>query len=153
MPSELWWVFIVTGIVLIILEIFTMTFITLWFGIATIIAAVPVYFEFSVNSVIGIYAISLLLLFIYGRKMIKFFGAGEDDPTKTNLTKTSTAGYAGSIGIVTKKIGESGTPGRVYVDNEDWSAVSANGKEIERDEQVRVIKIDGVKIIVEKKED
>ena len=45
-----------------------------------------------------------------------------------------------------------GIAGRVYVNNESWSAVSANGKEIEKDEQVSILKIDGVKVIVEKKE-
>tara|TARA_B100001013_G_C24481074_1_gene391286 strand:- start:83 stop:544 length:462 start_codon:yes stop_codon:yes gene_type:complete len=153
MASELWWVFVVAGIVLIISEIFTLTFITLWFGVAAIITAIPVYFGQSMNTVIFVYSASLILLFIYGRKLIKFFGAGEDDLTKTNFTKTSTAGYSGSIGIVTEKIGVEGIPGRVYVNKEDWSAISVNGKEIEKDEQVRILKIDGVKLIVEKKED
>ena len=146
--AELWWVFVVAGIGLIICEIFISGFVIMWFGVAAIITAIPVKMDASTNVIVSVYAISLILLGIFGRRLaMSFFNKGEDDSTKT-----STAGYSGSIGIVTEKIGITGIPGRVYVNNESWSAISANGKEIEKDVQVRILKIDGVKVIVEKKE-
>ena len=148
MASELWWVFVVAGIGLIISEIFIPGFVVMWFGVAAIITAIPVYLGASTNTIMLVYSISLILLGVFGRKMaISFLNTGEDESTKTNA-----ATFVGSIGIVTEDIGVAGTAGRVYVNNESWSAVSANGKEIKKDEQVRVLKIDGVKVIVEKKE-
>ena len=44
MLANLWWVFVFIGIILIIIEIFTQGFIIMWFGIASIIASIPVYF-------------------------------------------------------------------------------------------------------------
>jgi len=148
MASELWWVFVVAGIGLIISEIFIPGFVIMWFGVAAIITAIPVYLEASTNTIMLVYSASLILLGIFGRKMaMNFLNAGEDESTKTNAST-----LIGSVGIVTEKIGVTGIAGRVYVNNESWSAVSANGKEIEKDEQVSILKIDGVKVIVEKKE-
>ena len=147
MPSELWWVFVVAGIGLIICEIFIPGFVVMWFGVAAIITAIPVYLGASTNTVMLVYSVSLILLGIFGRKLaINLLNSGEDDSTKTNA-----ATFVGSIGVVTQEIGVTGIAGRVYVNNESWSAISANGKEIEKDQQVRVLKIDGVKVIVEKK--
>jgi len=147
MASELWWVFVVAGIGLIISEIFIPGFVVMWFGVAAIITAIPVYLGASTNTVMLVYSVSLILLGIFGRKLaINLLNSGEDDSTKTNA-----ATFVGSIGVVTQEIGVTGIAGRVYVNNESWSAISANGKEIEKDEQVRVLKIDGVKVIVEKK--
>ena len=148
MASELWWVFVVAGIGLIICEIFIPGFVVMWFGVAAIITAIPVYLGASTNTVMLVYSVSLILLGIFGRKLaMNLLNSGEDDSTKTNA-----ATFVGSIGVVTQEIGVTGIAGRVYVNNESWSAISANGKEIEKDQQVRVLKIDGVKVIVEKKE-
>ena len=147
MASELWWVFVVVGVVLVVCEIFIPGFVIMWFGIAAIIAAIPVYLEASMNTIVLVYSVSLLLFGIFGRKLaINYFNVGEDESTKTNV-----ATIIGSIGIVTQKVGLTGVPGRVYVNNESWAAISANGKEIENDTQVIVVKIDGAKLIIERK--
>ena len=147
MASELWCVFVVVGVVLVVCEIFIPGFVIMWFGVAAIIAAIPVYLEASMNTVVLVYSVSLLLFGIFGRRLaMNYFNAGEDESTKTNV-----ATIIGSIGIVTQKVGLTGVPGRVYVNNESWAAISANGKEIENDTQVIFVKIDGAKLIIERK--
>ena len=101
MESELWWVFVVVGVVLVVCEIFIPGFVIMWFGIAAIITAIPVYLEASMNTIVLIYSVSLLLFGIFGRKLaINYFNVGEDESTKTNV-----ATIIGSIGIVTQKVG------------------------------------------------
>jgi len=147
MASELWWVFVVVGVVLVICEIFIPGFVIMWFGVAAIIAAIPVYLEASMNTIVLVYSVSLILFGIFGRRLaMNYFNAGEDESTKTNV-----ATIIGSIGVVTQKVGLTGVPGRVYVNNESWAAISADGKEIENDTQVIVEKIDGAKLIINKK--
>tara|TARA_B100000959_G_scaffold65883_1_gene69995 strand:- start:217 stop:660 length:444 start_codon:yes stop_codon:yes gene_type:complete len=147
MASELWWVFVVVGVVLVICEIFIPGFVIMWFGVAAIIAAIPVYLEASMNTIVLVYSVSLILFGIFGRRLaMNYFNAGEDESTKTNV-----ATIIGSIGVVTHKVGLTGVPGRVYVNNESWAAISADGKEIENDTQVIVEKIDGAKLIINKK--
>ena len=51
MASELWWVFVVAGIGLIISEIFIPGFVVMWFGVAAIITAIPVYLGASTNTI------------------------------------------------------------------------------------------------------
>jgi membrane protein implicated in regulation of membrane protease activity len=41
---NLWWVFVTVGILLMAMEVITPGFIIMWFGLATIVAAIPVYF-------------------------------------------------------------------------------------------------------------
>ena len=147
MASELWWVFVVIGVALMICEIFIPSFVIMWFGVAAIIAAIPVYLEASMNTIVLVYSVSLLLFGIFGRRLaMNYFNAGEDESTKTNVET-----IIGSIGVVTQKVGFTGVPGRVYVNNESWAAISANGKEIENDTQVIVEKIDGAKLIIKEK--
>lgn len=52
MGPEFWWVWVVAGILLIIFEIFTAAFIVMWFGIAAILTAIPVYFGASIEAII-----------------------------------------------------------------------------------------------------
>lgn len=147
MASEVWWVFVVVGVALVICEIFIPSFVIMWFGVAAIIAAIPVYLEASMNTIVLVYSVSLLLFGIFGRRLaMNYFNAGEDESTKTNVET-----IIGSIGVVTQKVGLTGVPGRVYVNNESWAAISANGKEIENDTQVIVEKIDGAKLIIKEK--
>ena len=69
MASELWWVFVVVGVVLVVCEIFIPGFVIMWFGVAAIIAAIPVYLEASINNVVLVYSVSLILFGIFGRRL------------------------------------------------------------------------------------
>ncbi|MGC8983423.1 MAG: NfeD family protein, partial [Desulfurococcaceae archaeon] len=57
----------------------------------------------------------------------------------------------GSIGIAKTEIGEN-APGVVYVAGEEWSAFSTRGT-IPQGSRVRVVKVEGLKLYVEKAEE
>ena len=65
------------------------------------------------------------------------------------VTKTNIDMIIGKIGIVTKEINEL-SPGRVKVSGKDWMAVS--NSHIDEGKKVRVLKIEGAKIIVREEE-
>ena len=66
-----------------------------------------------------------------------------------NVTKTNIDIIIGKIGIVTKEINEL-SPGRVKVSGKDWMAIS--NSHIDEGKKVRVLKIEGAKIIVREEE-
>ncbi len=145
MLANLWWVFVFIGIILIIIEIFTQGFIIMWFGIASIIAAIPVYFNASPAIVILIYAISLLLLTVFVRKITLNFLSKSSRDIKTNVI-----GIVGRTGIVIEEINPLTSTGKVRVDGEVWTAISENGQVILEKEKIIVCKAEGVKLIIRK---
>ena len=60
MLSNLWWVFVCIGILLMVMEIFTPGFVIMWFGVSFIIAAIPVYFNASTQIIILTFSVSKL---------------------------------------------------------------------------------------------
>lgn len=145
MFENLWWVFAFVGIILIIFEIFTPGFVIMWFGISSIIAAIPVYFNASTSIVMLTYAISLLILTIFVRKITLNLLSRSSKDIKTNVH-----GIAGKKGIIIEEINPIAATGRVRVDREVWSAISENGGVILEKEIVIVCKADGVKLIIKK---
>ena len=72
-----------------------------------------------------------------------------DNLINKNVTKTNIDMIIGKIGIVTKEINEL-SPGRVKVSGKDWMAIS--NSHIDEGKKVRVLKIEGAKIIVREEE-
>ncbi|PKK91587.1 MAG: hypothetical protein CVV62_00870 [Tenericutes bacterium HGW-Tenericutes-7] len=83
--------------------------------------------------------VAILLLVVTRPVVIKYF--------KTNEIKTNVDSYIGSTGACIQII-EVGSIGRVKVKNTEWSAIS--NEQIEVGDKVRVLDIEGVKLIVEK---
>ena len=98
MLENMWWIWVVIGIILIIVEIFTQNFLVMWFGIASIITAIPVYYNSPIEVVIFTYTITLLVLTTYVRKLTKNHFLDEES------IKTNTDILVGQRGIVTNEI-------------------------------------------------
>ena len=132
--------FIWLGIVicLALIEIITINLTTIWFVASGLLALVLSIFvdnyilQFSVFVIVGV----LLLIFTRSYLVNKFSRS-----VKTNLDRV-----IGMKGIVTEEITKN-NPGEVKVDGKRWTAIS--NKKIEKDKEVKIIKIDGVKLIVE----
>lgn len=143
MLENIWWIWVVIGIFLIIIEIFTQNFLIMWFGIASIVTAIPVYYNSPLEVVIFIYTVTLLILTTYVRKLtINHF-------LNDTSIKTNTDILVGQRGVVTNKINISKGIGRVKIGHEDWSALSIDNSVLEVGTKVKVKSIDGVKLIVE----
>jgi membrane protein implicated in regulation of membrane protease activity len=69
---------------------------------------------------------------------------------KVKIVKTNVDRLVGETGFVTEKINRLEGAGQVKVAGQIWSAVPAEGNEIESGTQVRINAITGVKLVVEK---
>ena len=67
------------------------------------------------------------------------------DETPTNADRV-----LNNVGRVTERIDNALPSGAVYIDGKTWTARSDNGSVIEPGEMVRILRMEGVKLYVEK---
>lgn len=139
---EMWMIWLVIVFLLIIAEVSTINLVSIWFiasGIVSLIVSIFVdnfYIQFAIFVILGI--ILLLTTRSFLVRVIK--------PKKetTNLDRV-----IGMEGVVTEPI-KKHTIGEVKVDGKRWSAISDS--EIEVGNEVIIEEINGVKLMVRKKE-
>ena len=127
-------------IVLIITELLTINLVTIWFAFGALLALV-VEVSFS-NIVLDIitFVITSFLLIILTKPIISRLKVRKIEATNLDMV-------INKIGIVTEDIKQDKI-GEVKVLGKRWSAYS--NTEIKKDEKVKILSIDGVKLKVEK---
>lgn len=135
------WIFwLVLVIVLSVIELATVNLVSIWFVASGIVAMILSFFIHDQAVVTTIFILLGILLLIISRPIVAKLRSKSGE--KTNLDR-----IIGAIGVVTEDILKNEV-GEVKVDGKRWSAISK--KKLEKGETVKVLKIDGVKLIVEK---
>ncbi|MGH0053432.1 MAG: NfeD family protein [Sphaerochaetaceae bacterium] len=140
----MWWILVVLGILLMALEVITPGFIVMWFGVALIVSAIPVYFQASIEVVLITFAVTLLLLTVFIRRIFigRFVG--------NKGIRTNTASLIGKCGVVTETIDRVKGTGKVRVNKEIWTACAQDDEVITSNQSVTVLRVDGVTLVVRK---
>ncbi|AFK06661.1 MULTISPECIES: NfeD family protein [Mesotoga] len=136
-----WMIF---GVVLLVAEILTPTFFFLWFSIGSFLAGLTAMFSFSLGWQVLVFALSSTLLVLLTRPIARKLSKG-DSPKKMYID-----GLVGSRGRVTVEINPQLEKGLVRIEGEDWRAASLNGETIPVDSLVRVTRLEGTLIYVER---
>lgn len=129
-----------------ILEAVTVSLVSIWFtggSLAALIAAAfgaPLWLQFGLFLVV-----SAALLVGLRPLAAKHY---REDGTATNVNAN-----IGKQAIVVQPIDNLRGTGRVMIGSVDWTARSADGSVIEKDALVRVLRIEGVKVCVERVKD
>ena len=135
-------------IVFLAVELTTVTLTSIWFAAGALIALIVA----MVGGGLGVQIIAFLIA-AFGM----FFATKPWADKMINAKKTSTNAdrAVGEEARVVERINNLDQTGRVIVRGQDWMARTENDKEIiEQGELVRVLRISGVKVIVERvKED
>ena len=131
---------IVAGICFVI-ESFTIGFLVFWFGIGALAALVASLFISNIWIQSLIFIVSSLLL-IFTKPLVKKFVKEKD------IIPTNVYSIIGKEGIVVESIDTINGVGKVKVNGELWSATSLEN--IEKGTKVKVLKVNGVKLEVEK---
>ena len=129
------------GIIILlgIIEASTVNLVSIWFiisGIVTLIISLftdNLLIQFAVFVVVGVILLLLTRKYVANKLVSK---------EKTNLDR-----IIGMRGVVTEDI-EDLVIGEVLVDGKKWSAISDSP--IKKGEKVKIVKIEGVKLIVER---
>ena len=130
-------------VILIILELCTINLTTIWFAFGALLAYVTSLFFDNVLIQTTVFLIVSVATLIFTRPIVKKYLLKK--PSRTNADM-----LIGKVGIVTKEIVKDNV-GEVKIDGKYWSAKS--NKKIKEGSKVEILSIEGVKLIVEKKEE
>jgi membrane protein implicated in regulation of membrane protease activity len=143
MEFELWWIWVIIGVLLIIGEIFTAGFFLIWFGIAAIIAGIIAYFELSVVWQGAAFIVISAILLAGTRRLADKF-------TKKQPPGIGADRFIGKTGVVLEEIDNDKNTGRIRVEEDQWRADSLEGDIIAEGSKVQVMKLEGTHMVVKK---
>lgn len=124
-------------------EALTLNLITLWFAFGSLCAFVSTYFTDSTLIQLVVFIVTTAISLIFTKPLF-------DKYIKKNIESTNVDMIIGKIGTVTKEISPKEN-GRVTVLGKSWMAASK--QKIEEGAEVEILRIEGAKVIVKKKED
>ena len=140
---EVYQIWLIVAIVLVILEVATAGFGVICFAIGAGFAALAAGLGASVTWQIVIFAIISLLTFIFLRPVVMRFLDKRSKDVKTNADA-----LVGRKGIVSERIDAEKHTGRVAIDGDDWKAVSEDGSVIEKGTPVEIVKLESIIVTV-----
>ncbi len=130
-------VWAVIGVLLIIVELMSVTFVFAFFGVGALIVALTTWIDVTpgLNSQLAVFALSSLLLLIAFRKAAKrrFFGSHDKPPE-----------YKGEKVKVVKKIPVGGE-GAISYRGSEWIAFSDVSEPIAEGTMVEIVALDGIR--------
>ena len=143
-----WWLWLIAAMVLFIIEIATSGFVVMWFGVGALVAcALDLVGVHNVYVQVIVFGIVSFVLVALSRTIFKnvFMRSSPGSKIKTNIEV-----MIGKTGVVTTRIDNSLSQGRVLVEGQDWSARAIDNSIIEPETKVKIIRTEGIKFIVER---
>lgn len=138
----MFYIWLIIIIVLGIIEAMTVNLVSIWFIISGLFALITSFIFDNFLIQFAIFVVLGVLLMITTRDVLEKKLVSKE---KTNLDR-----IIGMKGVVTEEIDELKV-GEVKVDGKAWSAVSTTKLSV--GEVVKILKIEGVKLIVEREEE
>lgn len=129
--------------VFMVIEIATISLVSIWFFLGALVALVLSFYHFALWTQVTAFFVVSILFFAILYPIVK---------RKIHINHTNIDTMIGSTGIVSEEIDNLRSKGRVFVNGKSWAASSVNGEAILVGEKVEVLAIQGVHLVVEKKE-
>lgn len=136
---------IIWGVLIIVaalVEMSTMDLTSIWFAVGAFFALVLALATAPLWSQISAFLAVTTILIILVRPITKRY-------LKTNQISTNSDRLVGKVAVCTKPI-LAGERGEVKIDGLFWMAVSTSTYDIELDEKVEVLAIEGAKLVVDR---
>lgn len=126
-----------------VVEGVTAGLVSIWFVLGAAAALIAALLNAALAVQFAVFLIVSALALVATRPLVKKLRAGK--PVPTNLDRV-----IGAAGRVTETVDNSIASGAVYVDGKTWTARSADGSVLPKGQMVRIVKMEGVKLFVEK---
>lgn len=126
-----------------VVEGVTAGLVSIWFVLGAAAALIAALLNAALAVQFAVFLIVSALALVATRPLVKKLRAGK--PVPTNLDRV-----IGAAGRVTETVDNSIASGAVYVDGKTWTARSADGSILPKGQMVRIVKMEGVKLFVEK---
>ena len=137
----MWYIWLIAAAVFFIIEVATVGFLIFWLGIGALFAMITSFLTDNILIQTGVFVIVSAILIPITKPFVDKYLVRKTIPTNTYSVLNK-------IGIVIKEITSPDGVGLVKIDGEVWSAKSDNDTQINKGTEVKVLKIDGVKLIV-----
>ena len=135
-------IWFIVFLIMLVIEIVTVNLVSIWFAIGALAAMLTAYFTESIVIQIVVFIVVSILTLIITKPLVKKFKGFDITPTNSDRV-------IGKTGEVTKSNGKNNN-GEVKIFGNTWTATSK--EELKVGDKVKVLGIDGVKLIVEKEE-
>ena len=139
----MWQFWLIAAGIFFIVEMATVGFLVFWFGIGSLITMICSFFISDIYIQTLIFLVTSTLLLFLTKPFVNKFVTKKEKNVVTNAYSV-----VGKTGIVTQEINSIQGTGQVKVSGEVWSAKTAGNEIITKDSEVKIEKIDGVKVIV-----
>jgi membrane protein implicated in regulation of membrane protease activity len=141
---EAWHIWVIAGVILVILEMFTIGFVLASFGVACLLAAIPAALGWELNGQLAVFAVVSLVLIFAVRPLFQKGIYRLSEPRRIGA-----AALVGQSGVVVERVGDSTSPGRVKVGAEEWRAVTVEPSySFEPGTAIEVVAIDSATLVV-----
>ncbi len=136
----MWQIWLIIAGLFFVGEIITVGFLVFWFGIGALLAMIVSLFTSNIIIQTTVFIISSAILLFITKPFVNKFA-------NVKSTKTNAFSIIGKNALVIKEI-NSHSVGQIKINGEVWSAEAENNETIEKDSEVEIVKINGVKAIV-----
>lgn len=130
------------AVLMAVCEAFTSQLVSIWFVLGSVCAAITSIFTDSVPIQSAVFLVVSLIALVVTRPLVNKIRQ------KKGKTSTNADRLIGKIGIVISDVEDVQKVGQVKVEGEIWTAKSQSAP-IVKDSKVKVLAIEGVKLIVE----
>lgn len=140
---EVWHIWVIAAIVLLIAEIFTPGFLLACFGVGCLASGLVSFLGMGFEIQIATFCASALAVFFGIRPFLLKYFYSSADKIETNVDA-----LIGKTGLVSERIDPRTNKGRVIIGGEDWRGVSIDETVIEVGEKITVVRVEGTKLFV-----
>ena len=142
-PME--WIWLATLVIFAVIEASTSALVSLWFVGGALAALIAALFSASIGVQIALFLLVSALLLLSLRPLVRRFFTPK-------RVATNAQSNVGKVTVVLETVDNLQCTGMVRLSGVEWSARSADGSVLEVGTVVRVIRIEGVKVCVERAE-
>lgn len=141
---EVWHMWVIAGLVLWLIEIFTPGFVVGVFGTACLIVAPFACADVTFKMQLLVFGIATAAISLGIRPLILRHFYGREANIKTNIDA-----LVGKAGLVTESIDNALETGRAKIGGDVWRAVTSDDSRVEVGQKITVREIEGCKLVVE----
>lgn len=142
---EDWHIWILLGVLLFIIEIFTPAFVAACLGVGFLLGGIASAIGLSYSWQLLFFSIGTAGSFFLLRPFLIKIGYKNSDKVKTNADS-----LVGRVGKVTETINEQNDTGYVAVDGDNWKAVCVDSSIIEKGQKVEIVSRESIIVTVKK---
>jgi membrane protein implicated in regulation of membrane protease activity len=137
------YVWVILLVATVVLELSTAQMVSIWFSAGALASLIATFLGAELWLQILLFVVVSAAALLATRPFVKKLTRGKKIPTNADR-------FVGGVGVVLQEIDNQQGVGQVKVEGAVWSARSETGEKLPAGEQVRVCRIEGVKLIVGK---